>query len=121
MQLVYFLYNLLEASAIRKGLPTLRDAQSSVLSLASFVNEAGKVTINPDVLLRDLNVHVGHTAIASIVKFYMCTRLNRISTMLRTFTGLSSPTKGYFDLHSEVLEIYRYVGNVFVWIASLMP
>lgn len=109
MQLVYFLYALLEASAMKKGgLSTLEDAQASVLSFASFVSGSGKMALGPGVLLRDLDIYVGHAAVASVVKFYMCARLNRISTLLRTFMGFSSPTRGDVDLHSEILEIYRY-------------
>ncbi|TCD61994.1 hypothetical protein EIP91_007634 [Steccherinum ochraceum] len=108
MQLVYFMYGLLETSARLKALPgNLEDAQASVLSFTSFVSSSGKMTLGPSVFLQGLDLYAGHTAIASVVKFYVCARLNRISTLLRTFTGFSSPPSGHLDCHSEILEIYR--------------
>lgn len=108
MQLVYFMYGLLETSArLKTNANSLQDAQASVLSFASFVSGSGKMALGPNVFLRGLDLYVGHAAVASVVKFYVCARLNRISTLLRTFTGFSLPIKGQIDVHSEILEIYR--------------
>ncbi|KAH8077753.1 hypothetical protein BXZ70DRAFT_1053284 [Cristinia sonorae] len=108
IQLVYFLFALLDRSARHKEEPNpLPTPQASVLSLASLVSASGKLNVGPGAFLRNFDIYTGHTAIASVVKYCMCARLNRISTMLRTNSGFSYPEKRHINLHSEVLEIYR--------------
>ena len=111
MQLVYFFHSLQETSTKGGGLSLLNYLRPSVVS-SSFADLSGKPLTSPGALYEVFNTYAGYNAIRMVVKYYMCKRLNRISTWFRTFAGSSSPTMYDVNLHSEVLEIYRCVHSL---------